>query len=100
MYRSINGEEVQFLLKTQDGKLMQLSATPMIDSSTPVNVESQQTKPQTIVIKTAIPLKSNEVEKSIKKVNSSPLSDAKQVIFEITHYLTKYFKLITNTFSV
>ncbi|XP_057329038.1 cyclic AMP-dependent transcription factor ATF-2 [Microplitis mediator] len=79
---SINGEEVQFLLKTQDGKLMQLSATSVIDSSTPVTVQSQQTKPQTILIKTAIPLKSNEGEKSIKKVNPPPLSDAKQRLRE------------------
>ncbi|CAG5095934.1 Similar to Atf2: Cyclic AMP-dependent transcription factor ATF-2 (Rattus norvegicus) [Cotesia congregata] len=79
---SINGEEVQFLLKTQDGKFMQLSATPMIDSTIPaISVQSQPTKPQTIVIDTALPLINNELDKSVKK-SSSPLLDAKQRLRE------------------
>lgn len=48
--RSINGEEVQLLLKTADGKLMQLSATPI--SEEPTNVLNVTTKQQTVVIKT------------------------------------------------
>ncbi|XP_020291425.1 cyclic AMP-dependent transcription factor ATF-2 isoform X2 [Pseudomyrmex gracilis] len=47
---SINGEEVQLLLKTADGKLMQLSATPI--SEEPTNVLNVTTKQQTVVIKT------------------------------------------------
>ncbi|KAH0554164.1 cyclic AMP-dependent transcription factor ATF-2 [Cotesia glomerata] len=79
---SIDGDEVQFLLKTQDGKFMQLSATPMIDSTIPaVNVQSQPTKPQTIVIDTALPLINNELDKSVKK-SSPPLLDAKQRLRE------------------
>lgn len=73
---------MQFLLKTQDGKFMQLSATSMIDSTIPaINVQSQPTKPQqTIVIDAALPLTNNELDKSVKK-SSSPLLDAKQVFF-------------------
>ncbi|XP_012230907.1 cyclic AMP-dependent transcription factor ATF-7 [Linepithema humile] len=51
---SINGEEVQLLLKTADGKLMQLSATPVSESS---NVSNVSTKEQTVVIKTEPPLR-------------------------------------------
>ncbi|KAG8042466.1 hypothetical protein G9C98_005100 [Cotesia typhae] len=80
---SINGEEVQFLLKTHDGKFMQLSATSIIDSTIPtINVQSQPTKPQqTIVIDAALPLTNNELDKSVKK-SSSPLLDAKQRLRE------------------
>lgn len=46
---SINGEEVQLLLKTADGKLMQLCATPVSESSNVSNVSTEQ---QTVVIRT------------------------------------------------
>ncbi|XP_012542005.1 cyclic AMP-dependent transcription factor ATF-2 isoform X2 [Monomorium pharaonis] len=46
---SINGEEVQLLLKTADGKLMQLCATPVSEFS---NVSNVTTEPQTVVIRT------------------------------------------------
>ncbi|XP_078053273.1 activating transcription factor-2 [Augochlora pura] len=52
---SINGAEVQLLLKTADGKLMQLSAVPICES---VNtcVAQSSLKQQTVVIKTEPPL--------------------------------------------
>ncbi|XP_071639363.1 cyclic AMP-dependent transcription factor ATF-2 [Temnothorax longispinosus] len=46
---SINGEEVQLLLKTADGKLMQLCATPV---SEPSNISNVNTEQQTVVIRT------------------------------------------------
>lgn len=46
---SINGEEVQLLLKTADGKLMQLCATPVSEPSNVSNVNAEQ---QTVVIRT------------------------------------------------
>ncbi|XP_018312970.1 cyclic AMP-dependent transcription factor ATF-2 isoform X1 [Mycetomoellerius zeteki] len=46
---SINGEEVQLLLKTADGKLMQLCATPV---SEPSNISNVNTEQQTVIIKT------------------------------------------------
>ncbi|XP_011168862.1 cyclic AMP-dependent transcription factor ATF-7 isoform X2 [Solenopsis invicta] len=46
---SINGEEVQLLLKTADGKLMQLCATPVPELSNVSNISTEQ---QTVVIKT------------------------------------------------
>ncbi|XP_011155212.1 cyclic AMP-dependent transcription factor ATF-2 isoform X1 [Harpegnathos saltator] len=55
---SINGEEVQLLLKTADGKLMQLSATPVeVINSVSTHVGSkqqqqQQQQQQTVVIRT------------------------------------------------
>ncbi|XP_014470121.1 PREDICTED: cyclic AMP-dependent transcription factor ATF-7 isoform X2 [Dinoponera quadriceps] len=47
---SINGEEVQLLLKTADGKLMQLSATPVSEVANVSNIGSKQQ--QTVVIRT------------------------------------------------
>ncbi|XP_018393910.1 PREDICTED: cyclic AMP-dependent transcription factor ATF-7 [Cyphomyrmex costatus] len=44
---SINGEEVQLLLKTADGKLIQLCATPVLEPSNISNTEQQ-----TVIIKT------------------------------------------------
>ncbi|KZC07130.1 PREDICTED: cyclic AMP-dependent transcription factor ATF-2 [Dufourea novaeangliae] len=48
---SINGEEVQLLLKTADGKLVQLSAIPICDSTNIIAAPSLL-KEQTVVIKT------------------------------------------------
>ncbi|XP_034938744.1 cyclic AMP-dependent transcription factor ATF-2 [Chelonus insularis] len=74
---SINGEDVQLLLKTQDGKLMQLTAIPMPDSSSSItSPQSQQSKSQTIVLNAALPLKTDE-SSSIKKATSPRLSLAK-----------------------
>ncbi|XP_070168982.1 cyclic AMP-dependent transcription factor ATF-2 isoform X2 [Polyergus mexicanus] len=68
---SINGEEVQLLLKTADGKLMQLSATAVSESSNVANV-----KQQTVVIKTEPALRCI-VKSESKKTMISRLSLAK-----------------------
>ncbi|XP_033330271.2 activating transcription factor-2 [Megalopta genalis] len=52
---SINGAEVQLLLKTADGKLMQLSAVPICESINTCVAQSSL-KQQTVVIKTEPPL--------------------------------------------
>ncbi|XP_072742652.1 cyclic AMP-dependent transcription factor ATF-2 isoform X2 [Anoplolepis gracilipes] len=70
---SINGEEVQLLLKTADGKLMQLSATPVSESSNVTNVSAKQ---QTVVIKTEPALRCVMKSES-KKTMISRLSLAK-----------------------
>ncbi|KAL0122464.1 hypothetical protein PUN28_007293 [Cardiocondyla obscurior] len=46
---TINGEEVQLLLKTADGKLMQLCASPVLDTSSVSHVSAE---PQTVVLRT------------------------------------------------
>ncbi|XP_016913782.1 cyclic AMP-dependent transcription factor ATF-7 isoform X1 [Apis cerana] len=71
---SFNGEEVQLLLKTADGKLMQLSAIPLCDSVDTTNVQSL--KQQTVVIKTEPLLQCNTRLQS-KKPAISTLSLAK-----------------------
>lgn len=70
---SINGEEVQLLLKTADGKLMQLSATAVSESS---NIANISTKQQTVVIKTEPALRCLMKSES-KKTVMSRLSLAK-----------------------
>ncbi|XP_029669157.1 cyclic AMP-dependent transcription factor ATF-2-like isoform X2 [Formica exsecta] len=70
---SINGEEVQLLLKTADGKLMQLSATTVSESSNVANVSAKQ---QTVVIKTEPALRCI-VKSESKKTMISRLSLAK-----------------------
>ncbi|XP_076765470.1 activating transcription factor-2 [Xylocopa sonorina] len=70
---SINGEEVQLLLKTADGKLMQLSAVPVYDS---ISTNVQSLKQQTVVIKTEPPLRCNTRIES-KKPAVSTLSIAR-----------------------
>ncbi|XP_050462826.1 cyclic AMP-dependent transcription factor ATF-2 isoform X2 [Cataglyphis hispanica] len=70
---SINGEEVQLLLKTADGKLMQLSATAVSESSNVANVSAKQ---QTVVIKTEPALRCT-VKSESKKTMISRLSLAK-----------------------
>ncbi|XP_033346255.1 cyclic AMP-dependent transcription factor ATF-2 isoform X1 [Bombus vosnesenskii] len=70
----INGEEVQLLLKTADGKLMQLSAIPVCDSVGTTNVQSL--KQQTVVIKTEPLLQCNTRLES-KNPTVSTLSLAK-----------------------
>ncbi|KMR04062.1 cyclic amp-dependent transcription factor atf-2-like protein [Lasius niger] len=65
---SINGEEVQLLLKMADGKLMQLSATPVSESSNVANVSAKQ---QTVVIKTEPTLRCVVKSESKKTVISS-----------------------------
>lgn len=75
---SINGEEVQLLLKTSDGKLMQLSASPVYDSLHTNNVQSL--KQQMVVIKTEPPLQcATKVES--KKSTVSTLTLAKMVFY-------------------
>lgn len=54
---TINGEEVQLLLKTAEGKLMQLSAIPVCDPINTANVQSM--RQQTVVIKTEPPVRYN-----------------------------------------
>ncbi|OAD60990.1 Cyclic AMP-dependent transcription factor ATF-2 [Eufriesea mexicana] len=71
---SINGEEVQLLLKTADGKLMQLSAIPVCDSINTTNVQSL--KQQTVVIKTE-PLLQCNARLDCRKPTISTLSLAK-----------------------
>ncbi|XP_029172590.1 cyclic AMP-dependent transcription factor ATF-2 isoform X2 [Nylanderia fulva] len=71
---SINGEEVQLLLKTADGKLMQLSAMPVSESSNVANVNN--VKQQTVVIKTEPALRC-VVKSESKKTVISRLSLAK-----------------------
>ncbi|XP_011347949.1 cyclic AMP-dependent transcription factor ATF-2-like isoform X2 [Ooceraea biroi] len=71
---SINGEEVQLLLKTADGKLMQLSATPVSESSGMSNVTTKQ---QTVVIKTQPALRCATFRSEPKKIITSRSSLAK-----------------------
>ncbi|XP_011698901.1 PREDICTED: cyclic AMP-dependent transcription factor ATF-2 isoform X2 [Wasmannia auropunctata] len=72
---SINGEEVQLLLKTADGKLMQLCATPVSESSNVSNVSTEQ---QTVVIRTEPALRC-AMKLEPKKTVISRLSLAKMV---------------------
>lgn len=78
LLRSINGEEVQLLLKTADGKLMQLSAMPVSAESSGV-LSSIAAKQQTVVIKTEPALRSVALRTEPKKIISSRLSMAKMV---------------------
>ncbi|XP_035717147.1 cyclic AMP-dependent transcription factor ATF-2-like [Vespa mandarinia] len=58
---SINGEEVELLLKTADGKLMQLSANPICESSqasslTPSQVSTiEHTRQQSVLVRSEFP---------------------------------------------
>ena len=84
---SINGEEVQLLLKTSDGKLMQLSAIPICDSI--YTNTAQSLKQQTVVIKTDPPLQcTGKVE--AKKSTVSTLTLAKM---KLKQTLTKSTEL-------
>lgn len=79
---SINGKEVQLLMKTEDGKLMQLSAIPISQSQlnpTTVNIQSNT---QTVVIKTEPSLNSSEKNRSAKSA-SSRLSLAKMKLKQV-----------------
>lgn len=90
MQRSINGEEVQLLLKTADGKLMQLSATAVSESSNMANISTRQ---QTVVIKTEPALRCVMKSES-KKTVMSRLSLAKMVTYIRSYYDTKsHFKM-------
>ncbi|XP_053977251.1 cyclic AMP-dependent transcription factor ATF-2 isoform X2 [Hylaeus anthracinus] len=71
---SINGEEVQLLLKTSDGKLMQLSATPICGSTNIGTLQSQ--KHSTVVIKTEPSLQYCTKEDS-KKLSTLSLAKMK-----------------------
>ncbi|XP_076678754.1 activating transcription factor-2 isoform X2 [Andrena cerasifolii] len=71
---SINGVDVQLLLKTSDGKLMQLSAIP-VGGFTNSNT-TQLIKQQTVVIKTEPPLQCAS-QGELKKPLGSALSLAK-----------------------
>ncbi|XP_076240517.1 activating transcription factor-2 [Calliopsis andreniformis] len=70
---SINGEEVQLLLKTADGKLMQLSAIPVCDSTI---TNTPFMKQQAVVIKTEPPLQCT-TKLELNEPPSSALSLAK-----------------------
>ncbi|KAG5333630.1 ATF2 factor, partial [Acromyrmex heyeri] len=72
---SINGEEVQLLLKTADGKLMQLCATPV---SEPSNISNVNTEQQTVIIKTEPALRC-AMKLEPKKTVISRLSLAKMI---------------------
>ncbi|XP_033208261.1 cyclic AMP-dependent transcription factor ATF-2 [Belonocnema kinseyi] len=69
---SINGEEVQLLLKTSDGKLLQLSAAPVADSQSSIN----STNNQRLILKTEPPLRTAK-EAEQKSTEASKLSIAK-----------------------
>lgn len=77
---SINGEEVQLLLKTADGKLMQLCATPVPELSNVSNISTEQ---QTVVIKTEPALRC-AMKLEPKKTVISRLSLAKMVKSDYT----------------
>ncbi|XP_015591409.1 cyclic AMP-dependent transcription factor ATF-2 [Cephus cinctus] len=79
---SINGEEVQLLLKTADGKLMQLSAIPVSEPCNNSTTSIQQTKASTVVIKTEPPLRSANKNES-KSTTSSRLSLAKMKLKQV-----------------
>ncbi|XP_043262849.1 cyclic AMP-dependent transcription factor ATF-7 [Colletes gigas] len=92
---SINGEEVQLLLKTSDGKLMQLSAIPISGSSNANTV--QPPKHPTVVIKTEPPLQyttKGDFEKS-----DSMLSLAKMKLKQVLTKSTDLKNLITEDSS-
>lgn len=76
--RSINGEEVQLLLKTADGRLMQLSATPVSEAVSASNVGGKGQQ-QTVVIKTEPALRC-AARSEPKRSVISRLSLAKMVI--------------------
>ncbi|TGZ55188.1 Cyclic AMP-dependent transcription factor ATF-2 [Temnothorax longispinosus] len=76
---SINGEEVQLLLKTADGKLMQLCATPV---SEPSNISNVNTEQQTVVIRTEPALRC-AMKLEPKKTVISRLSLAKMVTYRL-----------------
>ncbi|KAG5316136.1 ATF2 factor, partial [Acromyrmex insinuator] len=95
---SINGEEVQLLLKTADGKLMQLCATPV---SEPSNISNVNTEQQTVIIKTEPALRC-AMKLEPKKTVISRLSLAKMLVidnFKInflkSHYIILGPKLIS-----
>ncbi|XP_025073982.1 cyclic AMP-dependent transcription factor ATF-2-like [Pogonomyrmex barbatus] len=81
---SINGEEVQLLLKTADGKLMQLCATPV---SEPSNVSNVNTEQQTVVIRTEPALRC-AVKLEPKKTVISKLSLAKMMEYDKPCHMT------------
>ena len=90
--RSINGEEVQLLLKTSDGKLVQLAAAPVTDCESSNN----STSTQRVILKTEPPLKA--VKKAEKKsTEASKLSFAKMVNIHIVEPIEK--KCLENNFS-
>ncbi|KAG7188461.1 hypothetical protein KM043_008100 [Ampulex compressa] len=94
---SINGEEVQLLLKTADGKLMQLSAIPVSDA-TAVSTVIQGTKQQTVVIKTEPPL--NSAGKQDPEINgTSKLSFTKMKLKQVLTKSTgsQNRRLLTNS---
>lgn len=67
---------MQLLLKTADGKLIQLSATPVFESSGTFNANDKQ---QTVVIKTEPALRCATSRLEPKKIITSRLSLAKMV---------------------
>ncbi|XP_066594848.1 cyclic AMP-dependent transcription factor ATF-7 isoform X2 [Prorops nasuta] len=80
---SINGEEVQLLLRTSDGKLMQLSAMPVRDNySTTLNTINQ-IKQSSVLIKTELPVRSGNDDINEAKLTVPKLSLAKMKLKQI-----------------
>ncbi|XP_012267153.2 cyclic AMP-dependent transcription factor ATF-2 [Athalia rosae] len=81
---SINGKEVQLLMKTEDGQLVQLSAIPVsqpqLDPTMTVNTQSNTA---TVVIKTEPSLNYAEMKQPTKSAASSRLSLAKMKLKEV-----------------
>ncbi|XP_076284676.1 activating transcription factor-2 isoform X1 [Lasioglossum baleicum] len=77
---SINGEEVQLLLKTADGKLMQLSAVPVCEPLNTCVAQTSLKQQQTVVIKTEPPL---QCAAKVDPKKPSPLSLAKMKLKQV-----------------
>lgn len=80
---------MQLLLKTADGKLMQLCATPVSESSNVSNVNAEQ---QTVVIRTEPALR-YAMKLEPKKTVISRLSLAKMVTSDYAHYVNSHFTM-------
>ncbi|XP_046472484.1 cyclic AMP-dependent transcription factor ATF-2 isoform X1 [Neodiprion pinetum] len=79
---SINGKEVQLLIKTEDGKLMQLSAIPVSQSQMNPTTIDIQSKSQTVVIKTEPSLNCSDGKRTTNSA-SSRLSMAKMKLKQV-----------------
>ncbi|XP_011308093.1 cyclic AMP-dependent transcription factor ATF-2 [Fopius arisanus] len=79
---SINREELQLILKMDDGKLMPLSAIPACGSNSVSGITTQPVEPQTIVIKTDSPVKCPQTAESKKERLSLAKMKLKQVLIK------------------
>ncbi|KAI4476417.1 hypothetical protein M0804_013627 [Polistes exclamans] len=86
---SINGEEVELLLKTADGKLMQLSANPIYESSQSSNTSPsshvstiEHTKQQNVLMRSELPRINIPISES-KKALPSKMTFAKMKLQQI-----------------